>query len=110
MDVWTYRIWLQVFGFLLGIDLKGMSGGPSGAGEDGEEQMKDVPTPPPATQAQGEAQQAKEEEEEEEVRCLAHNSVQLLLSRMVVGQRGSHLWMPSFSRCSASMRIRGCVG
>lgn len=68
------RIWLQVFGFLLGIDLKGMSGGPGDAGEDGEDQMKDVPTPPPATQAQGEAAQAKEEEEEE-VRFCRHDSV-----------------------------------
>lgn len=45
-----------------------MSGGPGGADEAGEDQMRGVPTPPQPTQAQGEAQQAKEEEEEEEVR------------------------------------------
>lgn len=60
-----HQIWLQVFGFLMGIDLQGMSGGPGGAGEDSEDQMRGVPTPPPPTQAQSDAQQAKEEEEEE---------------------------------------------
>lgn len=60
-----HQICFQVFGFLLGIDLQGMSGGPGGAGEDGEDQMRGVPTPPPATQAQSEAQPAEEEEEEE---------------------------------------------
>ncbi len=58
----------QVFGFLLGIDLKGMSGAADGADEDGEDQMKGVPTPPPATKEEREAQQAEKEKEEEEVR------------------------------------------
>eukprot|EP00903_Cladosiphon_okamuranus_P012279 g11516.t1 len=57
---------MEVFGFLLGIDLKGMSGGPGGATDDGEDSMRDVPTPPPAAQSQSEAGQAKEEEEVEE--------------------------------------------
>lgn len=58
---------LQVFGFLLGIDLKGMSAGADGGDEDGEDQMRGMPTPPAATRAQSEAQQAQKEEEEEEV-------------------------------------------
>lgn len=42
-----------------------MSGGPGGATEDGEDNMRDVPTPPPAAQTQSKARQAKEQEEEE---------------------------------------------
>ncbi|CAM9439347.1 unnamed protein product [Pylaiella littoralis] len=56
---------MEVFGFLLGIDLKGMSGGPGGDDEDGEDQTRGMPTPPPATQAQADAKQAQKEKEEE---------------------------------------------
>lgn len=62
---------MQVFGFLLGIDLKGMSAGAGGDEKDGQDQMRDIPTPPQATpQAQAEAKPAeKEQEEENEVTC-----------------------------------------
>lgn len=57
----------QVFGFLLGIDLQGMSRGPSGEGEDGDDQMADVPSPPPAAEARAAPQaEAKQPEENEE--------------------------------------------
>lgn len=56
-----------MFGFLLGIDLQGMSGGPGGEGEDGDDRMAGVPSSPPADEARAEAQtQAKQPEEEEE--------------------------------------------
>lgn len=103
INVWTCRIWLQVFGFLLGIDLKGMSGAPGGAGEDGDDQMRDVRTPPPATQAQSEAQQAKEKEEEE-VRYRPHGVPSTLrLSPVVDG-------LACVSTCAYPHLPGGCVG
>ncbi|CAM9451979.1 unnamed protein product [Hapterophycus canaliculatus] len=58
---------MEVFGFLLGIDLQGMNGGPGGEGEDGHDQMAGVPSPPPSAEAQPEAQaKAKQPEETEE--------------------------------------------
>ncbi|CBJ30059.1 conserved unknown protein [Ectocarpus siliculosus] len=57
---------MEVFGFLLGIDLKGMSAGAGGDEKDGQDQMRDIPTPPQATpQAQAEAKPAEKEQEEE---------------------------------------------
>ncbi|CAM9169130.1 unnamed protein product [Ectocarpus sp. 12 AP-2014] len=57
---------MEVFGFLLGIDLKGMSAGAGGDEKDGQDQMRDIPTPPQATpQAQAEAKPVEKEQEEE---------------------------------------------
>lgn len=52
----------QVFGFLLGIDLKGMSG--PGDENDGD-QARDMPSSSSGGEAQSDSKQAKQEEEQE---------------------------------------------
>lgn len=46
-----------------------MSGAPGGDDQDGEDQARGMPTPPPANQAQAGAKQAEQENEEEVMVC-----------------------------------------
>lgn len=55
---------LQVFGFLLGIDLKGMGG----QDEEGDDRMKDASQTPSSSSSRAPAE-AKEADEEDEVRA-----------------------------------------